>query len=296
MKQFSESFYTDDFDQEMLDFIKETHRIQNDYGLDNLYLRYSQIANGFWTTSNRPLESFGEYLTKNQFKGKIGMTDKKSDKQERIFKLVDKEGYSTRTEANKEFLEDYGIVVDGFYYYKGRIDAEGDLMEVNADWCLIDNLSKEFQYFEEVDSIPLPKNKPLLENYFVKPDELKEEQTNTFTKSMLVSGEHVVELKNGSYKMVLGERLVDKDGYVSLIRLGDDLKHLSYDLYDIVSVYTTNVDFVLNDLLEGSSLTLIWQRETPEQAQKRIRRQELEEKVVALRQELKQVENELQEL
>ena len=202
------------------------------------------------------------------------------DKQIRIFKLVDKKGYS-----NKEFLEDYGIVVDGFYYYKGRIDAEGDLMTMNGAMCLIDNLLEEFQYFIEVDSIPLAKDKPMFE-----------EKTNTFTKSMLVSGENVVELSDGKNMLLLGDRLVDKDGWYNLSLFNENLSHNDeYDI-NIVSVYKMTEYFTLEDLSDTGELVLIWQRETPEQAQKRIRKKELEEKVVTLRQELKQVENELQEI
>ena len=202
------------------------------------------------------------------------------DKQIRIFKLVDKKGYS-----NKEFLEDYGIVVDGFYYYKGRIDAEGDLMTMNGAMCLIDNLLEEFQYFIEVDSIPLAKDKPMFE-----------EKTNTFTKSMLVSGEHVVKFSDGSCYILLGNRLVDKDGWYNLSTFNEDLFRNDEHDINIVSVYRTTECFTLEDLSEGKELTLIWQRETPEQAQKRIRKQELEEKVETLKQELKQTENELQEI
>jgi len=265
MQKSNESFYTDDFDQEMIDFL-----LHNGYAvtgackdmkpdLDNNYLNFSMGVGHFWTDNLSNI--FSEQLTKTQFKEKIGMTDKKSDKQERIFKLIDKEGYSARSDTNKEFLEDYGIVVDGFYYYKGRVDAEGDLMEVNDDWCLIDNLSEEFQYFEEVDSIPLPKDKPKIEEVFVN-------QTNTFTKSMLKSGENVVKLNDGSYLLVLGNKLVDYSGWYNLNAFDEDLFHKQHSV-EVENIYTTTEYFALEDLSEGKELTLIWQRESPEQKEKR---------------------------
>lgn len=212
MKQFNESFYTDDFDQEMLDFVQENYNVIDGGNLTigNKYLKYGKINKYFWTHDNMPLVGFA-YLTKNQFKEKIGMT----------------------------------------------------------------------------------KDKPLLENYFVKPNEMCEELPNTFTKSMLVSGEHVVKLKLGDYRMVLGDRLVNGSNYMKLKSMTDSLECRFDENLDVTEVYAIDQGFVLDELSVGKGIVLIWQRETPEQAQKRIRKQELE---VTLREELKQAENELQEL
>jgi len=218
MQKFDEQFYTDEFDQEMLDWlIAEGYAVWDNHGntpsLDRLHLRCAS-ATAFWTTSNPHTFDFGSYLTKNQFKEKIGMT----------------------------------------------------------------------------------KNKPLLENYFVKPNEMCEEIPNTFTKSMLVSGKHVVKIRKDEYFLLLEDKLVDKNSYLRLGRFEDSLTHSYCDEHDIVSVYEMTDNFILDDLSSGENLTLIWQRETPEQAQKRIRKKELEEKVETLKQELKQAENELQEI
>ena len=229
MQKFDESFYTDDFDQEILDWlIAEGYAVWDTHGhtplLDRLHLRCAS-ATAFWTTSNPPTFDFGSYLTKNQFKEKIGMT----------------------------------------------------------------------------------KNKPLLENYFVKPNEMCEEIPNTFTKSMLVSGKHIVETCQGDRYLVAGDYIIGLKGYHGLKDYSNSLEESTYgdSEWDIEKVYSGQGDLNSDSIragqgfysyLESEKLTLIWQRETPEQAQKRIRRQELEEKVVVLRQELKQVENELQEL
>lgn len=83
MTHFNENFCTDDFDQEMIDFITDTLKMRctgNDPvtppDLSSTYLKYSRGLN-FWTSNNPdPVE---EYLTKEQFKEKIGMTTCKPD-------------------------------------------------------------------------------------------------------------------------------------------------------------------------------------------------------------------------
>lgn len=76
MNHFEYQFYTEDFDQEMLDFIK------NKYGTDAYDLEWSKCSerlyygdgvDGFWTDSDDScLEEFEE-LTKQEFKKNIGM-------------------------------------------------------------------------------------------------------------------------------------------------------------------------------------------------------------------------------
>lgn len=289
MKKFNESFYTDDFDQETLDFIQENYNVTSSGKFidSDKYLKYG-VVNGFFWTHDHPPYAQMKHLTKNQFKEKIGMTNESQpEKQERIFKLIDKDGYFAKSNANKEFLEDYGIVVDGFYYYKGLVDEDGDLMETISDWCLIEQT--EFEHFEEVNSIPLPKDKPKIEEVF-------SEQTHTFTKSMLKSGEHVVKLADDSYHIVLGNRLVRGTDYIQLKSMSETLE-CSFDAdLDIGAVYKTDKDFVLNELPSGKSLTLIWQRESPEQKEKRLQKENLELKLQQLHKECKLVEDEIMKL
>lgn len=309
MKKFNESFYTNDFDQEMLNFIKDNLNVTADGNLstENMYLKYGKNGKCFWTHDNAPMSQLCfVYLTKNQFKEKIGMTNESQpEKQEGIFKLIDKEGYSARSDANKEFLEDYGILVDGFYYYKGRVDAEGDLMEVNDDWCLIDNLSEEFEYFEEVDCIPLPKDKPKIEEVFV-------EQTDTFTKSMLVSGEHIIETREGIRYLVAGGMLINLNGYQPLGSYEDNLEFKNIPLMSIDKVYSGrdhtcegcltqdikeyHAGEGFKDYINQDNLTLIWQRESPEQKEKRLQKEKLELKLQELQKECKLVEDEIMKL
>jgi len=301
MQKFNQSFYTDDFDQETLDWlITEGYAVWDNHGntpsLDELYLRCAS-ATAFWTTSNQPTSDFGEYLTKNQFKDKIGMTNESQpDKQERIFKLIDKDGYFAKSNANKEFLEDYGVVVDGFYYYKGLVDEDGDLMETTSDWCLIEQT--EFQHFEEVDRIPLPKDKPKIE-------EVCSTKTSTFTKSMLKSGEHIVETREGERFIVAGEYLLGENDYDHVESLADTLEDVNQNKEcDIVKVYSGKVYKEINivagkgvlDYINSNSLTLIWERESPEQKEKRLQKEKLELKLQELQKECRLVEDEIMKL
>ena len=271
MKQFSESFYTDDFDQEMLDWlIAEGYAVWDNHGntpsLDRLHLRCAS-ATAFWTTSNPPTFDFGSYLTKNQFKEKIGMTDKKSDKQEKKIKHWVVETLPENIKHPRTFIA------------ATLKDTKSGFNGVKDNGAYYDCLKRRWKYT------------PVYEEECV-----SEELPNTFTKSMLVSGKNVVKIRKDEYFLLLEDKLVDKNSYLRLGRFKDSLTHSYCDEHDIVSVYEMTDNFILDDLSSGENLTLIWQRETPEQAQKRIRKQELEDKVVALRQELKQAENELQEL
>lgn len=185
MKQFNEEFYTDDFDQEMLDWlIKEGYRVTGEYvdqepDASHMYLKYEENVGYFWTTSNTlvlPRTIYGRIrnsLSKQQFKEKIGMTDTKTN-QERIFKLINKDGYLNSHPHNRKMLSDYGIFVDGSYYFKGVIDYDGVLTSLDKGHILIGLL--EFKYFEEV---------PLLDNYFVKPEETSEENESLLVNSYI---------------------------------------------------------------------------------------------------------------
>lgn len=83
MKQlFEEQFYTDDFDQEIIDFIVREGWDCTDSQIDHLpnlakpYLVYGTGVNHFWTGKRR----LGNYLTKQQLMEKIGMTNKQFTK------------------------------------------------------------------------------------------------------------------------------------------------------------------------------------------------------------------------
>ncbi|QDP59550.1 MAG: hypothetical protein GOVbin4162_124 [Prokaryotic dsDNA virus sp.] len=81
MNHFNESFYTDDFDQEMLDYIWENYSvsdIQYEWASSDTYLKYSPALGYFWTCYCENTNSVK--LTKQQFKEKIGMAQKQFSK------------------------------------------------------------------------------------------------------------------------------------------------------------------------------------------------------------------------
>lgn len=291
MTQFNEYFYTNDFDQEMLDFLEENYNISDadwSVGGDSSYLAYSKLLNRFSTDENESFHVLCGYkrLTKQQFKDKIGMADKKENK-ERIFKLIDEKGYVDMNSHNKKFLSDEGILVEDEYYFKGVLYS-GALLSLKG-WVVV--CSEEFQYFEEVESIPSPK------------EMCEEGDTNTFTKDMLVSGQHIVEWRNGERFLVAGEFLIGSTGYEPLNNFQNQLENNNCDGWDIVKVYCgeSNNGRIwaargFQSLICSPLLTLIWQRESPEESQKRKDKKVLEEQVKELKDKLSHTEKLLEEL
>lgn len=93
MKSFNESFYTEDFDQEMLDFIEANYTANCDViGWSNLdvSLCYSDCDKGFYLAY---YISEGNKLTKEEFKRKIGMSTiwkRTPPKSEKVIKLEER--------------------------------------------------------------------------------------------------------------------------------------------------------------------------------------------------------------
>ena len=123
------------------------------------------------------------------------------------------------------------------------------------------------------------------------------QQNNTFTKSMLVSGEHVVKLRDGTYNLVMGNRIVDEGGWLLLNHLTEDLRYEYNDeKLDVIAVYTLKQDFTLNNLEDGKELTLIWQRESPEKQKQREVIQTLEEDLKRAQKALEEAKSKLEEM
>lgn len=85
MSLFNENFYTDDFDQEMIDYVRNLgstlKRSRTDYlETKYKYLKYGSSCDYFWTNNNTVTLDEYTYLTKQQFKEKIGMTQKQFTK------------------------------------------------------------------------------------------------------------------------------------------------------------------------------------------------------------------------
>ena len=95
---------------------------------------------------------------------------------ERIFKLIDREGFIEVTSSNRVILVVDAIEVNGDYYLKGKLDILGHLVDDTG--CILIHYD-ECKYFEEVDSIPcqvdsLPKKETTLgEGIDILKDEMK---------------------------------------------------------------------------------------------------------------------------
>lgn len=107
MQLFNEGFYTEDFDQEMFDFIKaQGWSLDGETGLvkaslSALHLYYGTGIEGFWTDNDEnDLEDY-EHLTKQQFKEKVGMSTPKK----RIGDYIDYDFHTPNKKEVREFLE-----------------------------------------------------------------------------------------------------------------------------------------------------------------------------------------------
>lgn len=77
MSSFDDRFYTDDFDQEMLDYIKSEYSWDVIWFKgDDEHLKYGSNRDEFWTFNAYENSVHFKYLTKQQFKEKIGMIKK----------------------------------------------------------------------------------------------------------------------------------------------------------------------------------------------------------------------------
>jgi len=275
MKQFNEDFYTADFDQEMVDFLlREGHAVTGQQqtlkpDTKDKYLKYSKAVGCFWT------DSFGvfkfRHLTKQQFKEKIGMTEKSSEKKIKHW-LVETLPENTTCHPKSFIATNLSESGSSFYGEKST-----------GDW--FDCYKLRWKY------TPVYEETVSQEDY---------SQDNPFTKSMLKSGQ-VVDLKEDCVHnrgIVIEDKILFEDGILSLDSFTSDLEFKDEWMRElgIIKVFVTGRHFGLRDLSSGENLTLIWQRETPEQAQKRLKREELEKKVCLLKEELKQAENELKEV
>lgn len=71
LRNWGEAFYTEDYDQEMLDFIETSYPINTLCNLDDIFLNYAPAVGCFWTDNYKP--DHGSSMEKEEFKRKIGM-------------------------------------------------------------------------------------------------------------------------------------------------------------------------------------------------------------------------------
>ena len=92
-------------------------------------------------------------------------------------------------------------------------------------------------------------------------DELELIESAPFTKADLKNG-MIIEHRDGDRYMVIGNHLVQEEGFFRLSDYNDDLMDRDYRDYDIVKIYKPITDRVYNtsDLFATDKLDLIWER------------------------------------
>lgn len=78
-------------------------------------------------------------------------------------------------------------------------------------------------------------------------------------KNELKSG-IIVEYRKGYKRLVVNDNLIGEDTYTSLSNFNDDLKHKTYNGFDIIKIYNYRFAGNFSQLLEDVNLNLIWER------------------------------------
>jgi hypothetical protein len=278
MRLFSESFYTDDFDQEMLDFIISAGmKVEGAAwgappALTDTHLRYGTENNYFWTTSYQP--SYDRYVTKAQFKEKIGMTNKLGDykidvrdmSEEQKKKVQDaffKMGYGW----SKQCGICYRYLNAGFYYAGTFVQSQLEYDPVECEDYFKRNTTKQITY-EEL---------------------MKMANMQTFTKDDLKTGMILV-FKNNETAMVLLDTangdIVSGENWFPLKDFSDEelfTEGTSMRSGGVAAVYqpVCNVDFNLAKFDHKSkNYKQIWKRE--EKSQSQIELEKLQQQITEL--------------
>lgn len=157
MKKFNERFHTDDYDQEMLDFIKENYNIWEDdsypFNLNTRkkLLRYNEY-NEFVVTCYE----IGEYLTKQQFKEKIGMVNKGTFTKDDL--VVGKHIVECRNGSRYVVLEDNVLLELGDLGWEGLDDFEEDLLfdrDNSDEWDIVKVYRVQYKNIHLSKDLPL---------------------------------------------------------------------------------------------------------------------------------------------
>lgn len=145
-KLFDESFCTTEHDRDIIDFIEKRFIVSSgDWGFPSKYIVYGTGCDYFWASDNGYSEKCRTKLTKQQFKGKIGMIDKEDEKDEMVsYKLIDKDGYLKSHPKNGEILHEIGSLT-----FRGEMDEYGSLIDKDCNNLINPD---EFRFFEKVDN------------------------------------------------------------------------------------------------------------------------------------------------
>lgn len=135
MSYFNEKFYTNDFDQEMLDFVEKKYGLsKNQIDVDADFLRYGNSNDYFWTCNGHYIGYMK--LTKQEFKQKIGMEENMTTKQFTKADLVaGKHVFKTRSGLYNLVIQAQsglgGVNLSGKEYFGSLTSYAGDLLHLN---------------------------------------------------------------------------------------------------------------------------------------------------------------------
>ena len=129
---------------------------------------------------------------------------------------------------------------------------------------------------------------------------LKVSFKNTFTKSDLISGEHIVELCKGERCLVAGEYLIDETGYMPLSDYNEHLQHKNenYTINKVFNGKSGNQRICatggLSEYLNNKKLKLIYDRQENEhRASQQAKLHSLEENIAEQQKEADKIRGEL---
>ena len=135
MKYFDESFHTNDFDQEMLDFIEKNYDVDKCNGwYVSVSLCYHPIDKDFFVLA---CTASGNNITKQQFKEKIGMTNKGTFTKEDL--VAGKHVVECRNGTRYVVLDVNVLLELGETGWLGLDDFQGDLLhnDGNDEWDIV---------------------------------------------------------------------------------------------------------------------------------------------------------------
>ena len=138
-KQFDGKFYTDTFDQEIINFIEKNLPVSDTNWKNRtkgcVYLKYSQYNKVFWFSGS--IDPDFKYLTKQQFKEKIGMANKQFTKD---MLVAGKHVVEYRSGERRLILEAQGVVgCAGLNNYRDDLSNYNDCLINTYDRNTYDN-------------------------------------------------------------------------------------------------------------------------------------------------------------